>query len=43
MVDREAAVTPVVGVILLLAIVIILAALVASFAPTQLASVESKS
>jgi len=32
MVDREAAVTPVVGVILLLAIVIILAALVASFA-----------
>ena len=32
MVDREAAVTPVVGVILLLAIVIILAAFVASFA-----------
>ncbi|NLB01270.1 MAG: type IV pilin [Methanomicrobiales archaeon] len=32
MVDREAAVSPVIGVILLLAIVIILAALVASFA-----------
>ena len=32
MVDREAAVSPVIGVILLLAIVVILAALVASFA-----------